>query len=50
MPQMSPMWWTSLMMMFILMFIMCLTMMYFSTDYKMKIKKKMKIMKINWKW
>nr|YP_010952934.1 ATP synthase F0 subunit 8 [Empoascanara alami]YP_010952973.1 ATP synthase F0 subunit 8 [Empoascanara hongkongica]QJT42832.1 ATP synthase F0 subunit 8 [Empoascanara dwalata]WMQ52377.1 ATP synthase F0 subunit 8 [Empoascanara alami]WMQ52416.1 ATP synthase F0 subunit 8 [Empoascanara hongkongica] len=50
MPQMSPMWWTFLMIMFILSFIMIMSMLYF--DYKKKIdfKINLNLTKMNWKW
>nr|YP_009692452.1 ATPase subunit 8 [Rhagovelia reitteri]QEH58864.1 ATPase subunit 8 [Rhagovelia reitteri]QEH58965.1 ATPase subunit 8 [Rhagovelia sp. XD-2019] len=51
MPQMSPMWWTSLMIMFTLSFMMVNSMMYFMKKYnvKSKMEKKNQIQK-NWKW
>nr|YP_009727908.1 ATP synthase F0 subunit 8 [Notonecta montandoni]QHZ87283.1 ATP synthase F0 subunit 8 [Notonecta montandoni] len=52
MPQMSPMWWTTLFMLFLLSFLLVMMIMYFNKEYKplsMEItKKEMKM--LNWKW
>nr|YP_009994712.1 ATP synthase F0 subunit 8 [Zyginella minuta]QNP08950.1 ATP synthase F0 subunit 8 [Zyginella minuta] len=48
MPQMSPMWWTSLMMIFITIFVMNMSFTYFNYN-KMINKKKTQIM-TNYKW
>nr|QZZ18244.1 ATP synthase F0 subunit 8 [Dikraneura zlata] len=50
MPQMSPMWWTSLMMMFIFSFMLLMSILYFNfnliNSYKTEITKN----KMIWKW
>nr|YP_010263938.1 ATP synthase F0 subunit 8 [Halobates peronis]UIG88244.1 ATP synthase F0 subunit 8 [Halobates peronis] len=51
MPQMAPLSWLSLMIMFILMMIMINSLTYFNKNYNIQKKtKEMKIKKINWKW
>nr|YP_009512140.1 ATP synthase F0 subunit 8 [Phymatostetha huangshanensis (nomen nudum)]AXI98509.1 ATP synthase F0 subunit 8 [Phymatostetha huangshanensis (nomen nudum)] len=49
MPQMAPLWWTSLFMMFILSYSMINMMMYFNMSHTTK-KIKMKFINMNWKW
>nr|QZZ18331.1 ATP synthase F0 subunit 8 [Kaukania anser] len=48
-PQMSPMWWTSLMFLFILLFILMISFLYF--NYMIKIENSVKFtnLKMNWK-
>nr|YP_010727924.1 ATP synthase F0 subunit 8 [Bothrogonia lata]WDZ68105.1 ATP synthase F0 subunit 8 [Bothrogonia lata] len=50
MPQMSPMWWTSLLLMFLTSLLMMMTLIYFDTESlknnKMTFTKKM----MTWKW
>nr|YP_010736913.1 ATP synthase F0 subunit 8 [Idioscopus ventrispinus]WEP24800.1 ATP synthase F0 subunit 8 [Idioscopus ventrispinus] len=50
MPQMSPMWWLILMLMFNLLYLMMNTILYF--NYKIMNKDSIKINKnkMNWKW
>nr|YP_010963552.1 ATP synthase F0 subunit 8 [Hemicentrus obliquus]WKZ08035.1 ATP synthase F0 subunit 8 [Hemicentrus obliquus] len=50
MPQMSPLWWLTLMLSFNLMIAMAMSMMYF--NFSMIMSKKYKSMKkeMNWKW
>nr|YP_010349775.1 ATP synthase F0 subunit 8 [Cassianeura cassiae]UOH96517.1 ATP synthase F0 subunit 8 [Cassianeura cassiae] len=50
MPQMSPMWWTSLMLMFILMLMIMMMMIYFNLNIKMNKKIMISSKKINWQW
>nr|ATF28659.1 ATP synthase F0 subunit 8 [Typhlocyba sp. EMHAU-15062510] len=50
MPQMSPMWWTMLMMMFIMSFIMCMYIMYFNSNKYSTMTKKMVKKNLNWTW
>nr|YP_010582912.1 ATP synthase F0 subunit 8 [Aguriahana triangularis]UGN61332.1 ATP synthase F0 subunit 8 [Aguriahana triangularis] len=50
MPQMSPMWWTMLMIMFISSFIMCLYLMYFNTTKFFKFNKKFTKKNLAWMW
>nr|UFK32239.1 ATP synthase F0 subunit 8 [Aguriahana digitata] len=50
MPQMSPMWWTILMMMFITSFLMCMYMMYFNAMNYFKSNKKLLKKNMTWKW
>nr|YP_010952960.1 ATP synthase F0 subunit 8 [Empoascanara angkhangica]WMQ52403.1 ATP synthase F0 subunit 8 [Empoascanara angkhangica] len=50
MPQMSPMWWTTLMVMFILLFIILMTILYFNINNKMTSKILLCNKKMNWKW
>nr|YP_009485607.1 ATP synthase F0 subunit 8 [Acanthaspis cincticrus]AVZ00743.1 ATP synthase F0 subunit 8 [Acanthaspis cincticrus] len=52
MPQMAPLWWTTLFLMFILSFIMIWTMMYFlyfSDPAEFSQEKKIET-QMNWKW
>nr|AZL35884.1 ATP synthase F0 subunit 8 [Okiscarta uchidae] len=51
MPQMAPLWWTTLFLMFNLTFLLLNMMMYFifNLNNKMKIAKTMKN-QMNWKW
>nr|QFK69090.1 ATP synthase F0 subunit 8 [Phymatostetha punctata] len=49
MPQMAPLWWTSLFMMFILSYMMINVMMYFNMNHVTK-KIKIKFINMNWKW
>nr|QZZ18357.1 ATP synthase F0 subunit 8 [Sobrala sp. SL-2021a] len=50
MPQMSPLWWTFMMIMFLMTFNLMMNMIYF--NYKMKIESKFNITKKNiyWMW
>nr|YP_010582899.1 ATP synthase F0 subunit 8 [Aguriahana juglandis]UGN61319.1 ATP synthase F0 subunit 8 [Aguriahana juglandis] len=50
MPQMSPMWWTMLMMMFIMSFIICMYIMYFNSNKYFTMTKKMVKKNLNWTW
>nr|YP_010988495.1 ATP synthase F0 subunit 8 [Seriana bacilla]WAM61614.1 ATP synthase F0 subunit 8 [Seriana sp. 'barna']WOR80600.1 ATP synthase F0 subunit 8 [Seriana bacilla] len=50
MPQMSPMWWTSLMLTFIVIFIILMTTLYYFYNEKMTGNISIPINKINWKW
>nr|YP_011010579.1 ATP synthase F0 subunit 8 [Halobates poseidon]WPW47233.1 ATP synthase F0 subunit 8 [Halobates poseidon] len=51
MPQMAPMSWLSLMIMFIMMIIVINSMSYFNKNYTIKKKmSNMKMNKLNWKW
>nr|YP_010268838.1 ATP synthase F0 subunit 8 [Halobates hayanus]UIG88217.1 ATP synthase F0 subunit 8 [Halobates hayanus]UIG88235.1 ATP synthase F0 subunit 8 [Halobates hayanus] len=51
MPQMAPLSWLSLMIMFIMMIIVVNSMTYFNKNYKIESKKKnMKMNMLNWKW
>nr|ATC73036.1 ATP synthase F0 subunit 8 [Graphocephala sp. EMHAU-2015-Zz052315] len=50
MPQMAPMWWTFLMIMFIMSMIMMMTNMYFNTLNKLMKKKEINTNQMNWKW
>nr|UGN61566.1 ATP synthase F0 subunit 8 [Paracyba sp.] len=50
MPQMSPMWWTTLMLMFIFSILVCMFMMYFNYTKKMSEKKKMTMNNLSWTW
>nr|YP_010415460.1 ATP synthase F0 subunit 8 [Ziczacella heptapotamica]USC52160.1 ATP synthase F0 subunit 8 [Ziczacella heptapotamica] len=50
MPQMSPMWWTSLMLCFIIMLIILMTILYFNLNNKMESNINLMTNKINWKW
>nr|YP_011010696.1 ATP synthase F0 subunit 8 [Metrocoris communis]WPW47376.1 ATP synthase F0 subunit 8 [Metrocoris communis] len=51
MPQMAPMSWLSLMIMFILAIMMVNILMYFNKNYMTKSENNMKsIKKMNWKW
>nr|YP_011010137.1 ATP synthase F0 subunit 8 [Halobates sericeus]WPW46661.1 ATP synthase F0 subunit 8 [Halobates sericeus] len=51
MPQMAPLSWLSLMIMFIMMIIVVNSMTYFNKNYKIEsTKSKMKMNMLNWKW
>nr|QPA36038.1 ATP synthase F0 subunit 8 [Camarochiloides weiweii] len=51
MPQMAPLWWSTLYLIIISTFIMIKMMMYFNTNYKVYSKKSKKETKsINWMW
>nr|YP_009733511.1 ATP synthase F0 subunit 8 [Krisna concava]QHV34349.1 ATP synthase F0 subunit 8 [Krisna concava] len=49
MPQMSPMWWMTLMLIFNLNFYLMMSIMYFNKKNHFKTMKK-KSMNMNWKW
>nr|YP_010849270.1 ATP synthase F0 subunit 8 [Krisna expansiva]WGG89410.1 ATP synthase F0 subunit 8 [Krisna expansiva] len=49
MPQMSPMWWMTLMILFNLNFYLMMSMMYFNKKIYLK-KKNKKTILMNWKW
>nr|AFY16835.1 ATP synthase F0 subunit 8 [Lethocerus deyrollei]AOY34901.1 ATP synthase F0 subunit 8 [Lethocerus deyrollei]BCH52381.1 ATP synthase FO subunit 8 [Kirkaldyia deyrolli] len=52
MPQMSPLWWSTLFIMFISLFMVMCTINYFMVFYKKtkKINQKMTKTPMNWKW
>nr|YP_009485620.1 ATP synthase F0 subunit 8 [Inara alboguttata]AVZ00756.1 ATP synthase F0 subunit 8 [Inara alboguttata] len=52
MPQMSPLWWTTLFIMFIMSLMMTWTMFYYLTSPSSKtgIQEKMTKLNLNWKW
>nr|YP_010996508.1 ATP synthase F0 subunit 8 [Concaveplana hamulusa]WPC85250.1 ATP synthase F0 subunit 8 [Concaveplana hamulusa] len=50
MPQMSPMWWMSLMILFIFMMLMFNSMIYFIFSSKMDIKLSLENKQLTWKW
>nr|QKY60290.1 ATP synthase F0 subunit 8 [Eupteryx minuscula]WRY72399.1 ATP synthase F0 subunit 8 [Eupteryx sp.] len=50
MPQMSPMWWMSLMMMFIITMMICINMNYFNYNKMLKMKKIGYKKMMNWMW
>nr|YP_010952895.1 ATP synthase F0 subunit 8 [Empoascanara quarta]WMQ52338.1 ATP synthase F0 subunit 8 [Empoascanara quarta] len=50
MPQMSPMWWTTLMMLFTFLFVLLMVMMYFELKKSVHFKTKLNFQKMNWKW
>nr|YP_010925300.1 ATP synthase F0 subunit 8 [Sigara lateralis]WKD80503.1 ATP synthase F0 subunit 8 [Sigara lateralis] len=51
MPQMAPLWWTSLYIMFIMTMMLFYMLIYFNNKYKMmKSTKKMEKIKNNWMW
>nr|UFK32226.1 ATP synthase F0 subunit 8 [Aguriahana sp. 1 BY-2021a] len=50
MPQMSPMWWTMLMIMFITSFIICMAVMYFNNSNFCKTKKSLTKKNLTWLW
>nr|QZZ18370.1 ATP synthase F0 subunit 8 [Yangisunda tiani] len=50
MPQMSPMWWTFLMMMFIITMLMSMCMVYFNYNKYLEMKTSSKKMNLNWTW
>nr|YP_009450286.1 ATP synthase F0 subunit 8 [Notonecta chinensis]AOW68976.1 ATP synthase F0 subunit 8 [Notonecta chinensis] len=52
MPQMSPMWWTTLFSLFLLSFLLVMMIMYFNKEYKPitpQVESK-KMSTLNWKW
>nr|QHV34323.1 ATP synthase F0 subunit 8 [Gessius sp. 'rufidorsus'] len=49
MPQMSPMWWMTLMLLFIFTLYMTMSMLYFNKKFYFK-NKNIKKMMMNWKW
>nr|YP_010610801.1 ATP synthase F0 subunit 8 [Stenatkina angustata]YP_010610814.1 ATP synthase F0 subunit 8 [Paratkina nigrifasciana]WAP91622.1 ATP synthase F0 subunit 8 [Stenatkina angustata]WAP91635.1 ATP synthase F0 subunit 8 [Paratkina nigrifasciana] len=49
MPQMSPMWWTFLMLIFISLFLLLMSMMYFYVKVKYMKKNKINSKMYNWK-
>nr|YP_008992963.1 ATP synthase F0 subunit 8 [Leptobelus gazella]AEE89601.1 ATP synthase F0 subunit 8 [Leptobelus gazella] len=50
MPQMSPLWWLTLAVMFNLLTMMTMSMMYFNLKIELNMNKSMKKNKLNWKW
>nr|YP_010583068.1 ATP synthase F0 subunit 8 [Farynala dextra]UGN61514.1 ATP synthase F0 subunit 8 [Farynala dextra] len=50
MPQMSPMWWTSLMIMFIISIFVCMYIMYFNYSKNMSTKSKKEYKNMSWTW
>nr|YP_010583003.1 ATP synthase F0 subunit 8 [Yangisunda tiani]UGN61449.1 ATP synthase F0 subunit 8 [Yangisunda tiani] len=50
MPQMSPMWWTLLMLMFIFTLLMTMKVLYFNYMKMIKMKKSVKKNYFNWSW
>nr|YP_010952947.1 ATP synthase F0 subunit 8 [Empoascanara circumscripta]WMQ52390.1 ATP synthase F0 subunit 8 [Empoascanara circumscripta] len=50
MPQMSPMWWTFMMMLFILCFMLMMTIMYFEFKMKINYNTKLNYKMMKWKW
>nr|QXP43452.1 ATP synthase F0 subunit 8 [Koreocerus koreanus] len=50
MPQMSPMWWLTLMLIFNSCYMVMTTMLYFNYKIKNKMPIKMNKSKLNWKW
>uniref|UniRef100_A0AAU7YS11 ATP synthase F0 subunit 8 n=1 Tax=Rhopalus nigricornis TaxID=3151526 RepID=A0AAU7YS11_9HEMI len=51
MPQMSPLWWEMLYIMFIMMFMIMIIIMYYNKNFKLKsIIYNKKINQLNWKW
>nr|YP_010743021.1 ATP synthase F0 subunit 8 [Anagonalia emeiensis]WEU75302.1 ATP synthase F0 subunit 8 [Anagonalia emeiensis] len=50
MPQMSPMWWTFLMLMFMFMMFFMLSLMYFNFMNKLMKNNKFMSNQMNWKW
>nr|QUI77261.1 ATP synthase F0 subunit 8 [Mitjaevia shibingensis] len=50
MPQMSPMWWTTLMVMFIIIFLILMTNMYFNLNNKLTMKVMLLKKNMSWKW
>nr|YP_010596255.1 ATP synthase F0 subunit 8 [Alnetoidia dujuanensis]WAJ60474.1 ATP synthase F0 subunit 8 [Alnetoidia dujuanensis] len=47
---MSPLWWTTLMITFIILLMFVMTILYFNYYTKMDSKVKLIVNKINWKW
>nr|UBT70827.1 ATP synthase F0 subunit 8 [Eupteryx gracilirama] len=50
MPQMSPIWWMTLMITFICMLMICMNMNYFNFNKMFKMKKTIYKNKMNWLW
>nr|YP_010610840.1 ATP synthase F0 subunit 8 [Erragonalia choui]WAP91661.1 ATP synthase F0 subunit 8 [Erragonalia choui] len=50
MPQMSPMWWTLMMLLFIFSMFLLMSLMYFNFLNKSMLKNKKNIHEMNWKW
>nr|UPL65198.1 ATPase subunit 8 [Valleriola javanica] len=52
MPQMAPMWWTTMFILFTMLFMMTNTIMYFQKQYSIpsKEEKQNKMETMNWKW
>nr|YP_010363437.1 ATP synthase F0 subunit 8 [Atkinsoniella aurantiaca]UNZ12538.1 ATP synthase F0 subunit 8 [Atkinsoniella aurantiaca] len=50
MPQMAPMWWTFLMIMFVSTFMLMMSMLYFNIMSKSMPMMNKKINQMNWKW
>nr|YP_010502878.1 ATP synthase F0 subunit 8 [Exitianus nanus]UXD78655.1 ATP synthase F0 subunit 8 [Exitianus nanus] len=50
MPQMSPMWWTTISVMSICSMIIMISFTYFLFNNKLKMNMKTKNIKFNWKW
>nr|YP_009946872.1 ATP synthase F0 subunit 8 [Penthimia melanocephala]QOG08892.1 ATP synthase F0 subunit 8 [Penthimia melanocephala]UGK73272.1 ATP synthase F0 subunit 8 [Cicadellidae sp. 'Neodcortus squaras'] len=50
MPQMSPMWWTTMLMWMIMCMLMMMSISYFEYQPKLEIFKKNKLSKMTWKW
>nr|YP_010540349.1 ATP synthase F0 subunit 8 [Singapora shinshana]UYF20491.1 ATP synthase F0 subunit 8 [Singapora shinshana] len=50
MPQMSPMWWTTMMMMFLISFMLVMSILYFNCMNLMNKDIQIKSKKLNWKW
>nr|YP_010363554.1 ATP synthase F0 subunit 8 [Atkinsoniella wui]UNZ12655.1 ATP synthase F0 subunit 8 [Atkinsoniella wui] len=50
MPQMAPMWWTSLMLTFMLSFLLMMSLLYFNTMSNSMMMKQNKTVQMNWKW
>uniref|UniRef100_A0AAU7YRW0 ATP synthase F0 subunit 8 n=1 Tax=Rhopalus nigricornis TaxID=3151526 RepID=A0AAU7YRW0_9HEMI len=51
MPQMSPLWWEMLYIIFIMMFMIMIIIMYYNKNFKLKsIIYNKKINQLNWKW
>nr|YP_010582977.1 ATP synthase F0 subunit 8 [Warodia hoso]UGN61423.1 ATP synthase F0 subunit 8 [Warodia hoso]WRY72451.1 ATP synthase F0 subunit 8 [Warodia biguttata] len=50
MPQMSPMWWLTMMIVFSITLMMCMQMLYFNNTKKLTETKKEKSKNMNWMW
>nr|YP_009228433.1 ATP synthase F0 subunit 8 [Idioscopus nitidulus]AKU47320.1 ATP synthetase F0 subunit 8 [Idioscopus nitidulus] len=50
MPQMSPMWWLTLMLVFNLFYLIMNSLLYFNYDKKFHLKTSTKKLKMNWLW
>nr|YP_009439679.1 ATP synthase F0 subunit 8 [Yanocephalus yanonis]ATG83152.1 ATP synthase F0 subunit 8 [Yanocephalus yanonis] len=50
MPQMAPMWWTSILMITLMMMMLSMMFMYFLTSKKVEISLKTNKNQLNWKW